>query len=78
MQLNVRFGFGLDPYLRIFLRIFQDDSSEKVKNIHDEMKKNTILIKKRVSVFANEVLNFMNSLYYFLLGDQWHQHCLCG
>ena len=39
MQLHVRFKFGLDPYLRIFLRTFQHDFSEKVKNIHDEMEK---------------------------------------
>ena len=48
MQLHVRFRFGLDPYPRIFLRIFQDDFPQKVKNIHDEMEKHHSYKKKSV------------------------------
>ena len=48
MQLHASFRFGLDPYLRIFLRIFQDDFHQKVKNIHDEMEKHHSYTKRRV------------------------------
>ena len=37
------------------LRIFYDDFSEKVKNIHDEME-NHILIKKRVKFKAGNTV----------------------
>ena len=43
------------------LRIFYDDFSEKVKNIHDEMEKHHSYKKKRVLVISEDVnQHFLN------------------